>query len=275
MNVKGLKMLANSRKALAIPVTYLILFASLIVIISVTYGFAVTRISAKGAMLRVSVAKQNMQALDEAIRTVAWSAGSLKTVYMEDCGGAFQMQPKAKSLIINLTDGQEFSQIVFNGSVGKALYTLESLAESQKGIYVMGDSRAIISQSAFTVTQLYFERGEAAQQLVLCYRPMATILAAGTVGGKPLNIIRIYIISLASSQAFSLYGSFHLKVSALSTASTVELFEFNSSVSSLALEAFSEGVKTTVWLPVESTGEGAVVSLEVVVCNIQVRRANA
>jgi hypothetical protein len=272
--MKSLGRIAASRKALAVPVTYLILFASLIAIISVTYGFAITRISAKGVMLRVSVAKQNMQALDEVIRFVAWSDGSSKTVYMEDCGGQFQTQPKAKSLVINLTDGQAFSQTVFNGSVGKALYMLEGLAESQEGFYVRGDSRTIISQSAFTVTQLYFERGENAQQLVLCYRPMATALATCTNNGKPLNIIRVYIISLGSSQPLSLYGSFHLKVSALNTISTVELFEFNSSVSSLALEALSEGVKTTVWLPVESTAEGAFVSLEIVVCNIQVRRLN-
>jgi hypothetical protein len=275
LNVKGLRKIASSRKALAIPVTYLILFASLIAIISVTYGFAVTRISAKGAMLRVSVAKQNMQALDEAIRTVAWSDGSSKIVYMEDCGGAFQMRPKAKNLIINLTDGQAFSRVVFNGSVGEALYMFEGLAESQEGTYVRGDSRTIISQSAFTVTQLYFERDGNAQQLVLCYRPLATVLAAGTSNGKPLNIIRVYIISLASSQTLSLYGSFNLKVSALNTTSTVELFEFNSSVSSLALEALSEGAKTTVWLPMESTAEGAFVSLEIVVCNIQIRRVNA
>ncbi|MEM3617693.1 MAG: hypothetical protein QXK47_01315 [Candidatus Bathyarchaeia archaeon] len=273
--MKGFGRLACSRKALAIPVTYLILFASLIAIISATYGFAVTRISAKSAQLRVSMAKQNMQALDDTVRSVAWSAGSSKTIYMEDCGGAFQTQPTAKSLVINLTDRQSFSRLVFNGSVGKALCILEGLAESQEGTYVRGDSRTIINQSAFTVTQLYFERGETAQQLVLCYRPMATALATGTSNGKPFNIIRVYIISLASSQVLTLYGSFHLKVSALNVTSTVELLVFNSSVSSLALEAFSEGNKTTVWLPLESTSEGAVVSLEVVVCHIQVRRVNA
>jgi hypothetical protein len=273
--LKSLGKLAASRKALAIPVTYLILFASLIAIISVTYGFAITRISAKGAQLRVSVAKQNMQALDEAIRFVAWSDGNSKTVYMKDCGGTFQIQPKAKSLVINLTDGQAFSQIVFNSSVGKALYTLEGLAESQEGFFVRGDSRTIINESAFTVTQLYFERGETAQQLVLCYRPMATALATGTSDGKQLNIIRLYIISLGSSQTLTLYGNFHLKVSALNITSTAMRFEFNSSVSSLALQALSEGVKTTVLLPVESTADGAVVSLEILVCNIQLRRVNA
>jgi hypothetical protein len=146
--------------------------------------------------------------------------------------------------------------------------------ESQEGLFVRGDGRIIINQSAYTMTQLYFARGENAQQLVLCYRPMATVLAAGTSNGKPLNLIRIYIISLSPSDALTLQGSFYLKVSALNVTSTVQLFEFNSSVSSLALKAVSENAQSTVWLPIESTAEGAVVSLETLVCNIKIQRVN-
>jgi hypothetical protein len=272
--IKTLRKLASSRKALAIPVTYLILFASLIAIISVTYGFAITRISAKGALLKASVTRQNMQALDDAVRSVAWSFAASKTVYMEDCGGPFKTQPNAKSLIINLTDEKAFSHVVFNSSVGKVFYELEASMESQEGLFVRGDDRIIINQSAYTMTQLYFARGETAQQLVLCYRPMATVLAAGTSNGKPLNLIRIYIISLSPSDALTLQGSFYLKVSALNVTSTVQLYEFNSSVSSLALKAVSENIQSVVWLPIESTAEGAVVSLENLVCNIKIQRVN-
>lgn len=271
---KTLRKLANSRKALAIPVTYLILFASLIAIISVTYGFAVTRISAKGALFKASVARQNMQALDDAVRAVAWSFAASKTVYMEDCGGTFKTLPNAKNLLINLTDEDTFSHIVFNSSVGKAFYELETSAESQEGLFVRGDSRAIINQSAYTMTQLYFARGETVQQLVLCYRPMATALAAGISDGKPLNVIRIYILSLSASDALTLQGSPYLKVSALNVTSLVQRYEFNSSVSSLALKAVSENVQNIVWLPVESTLEGAVVSVETLVCHIKIQRVN-
>lgn len=274
MLIKTLRKLASSRKALAIPVTYLILFASLIAIISVTYGFAITRISAKGALLKASVTRQNMQALDDAVRSVAWSFAASKTVYMEDCGGPFKTQPNAKSLIINLTDEKAFSHVVFNSSVGKVFYELEASMESQEGLFVRGDDRIIINQSAYTMTQLYFARGETAQQLVLCYRPMATVLAAGTSNGKPLNLIRIYIISLSPSDALTLQGSFYLKVSALNVTSTVQLYEFNSSVSSLALKAVSENIQSVVRLPIESTAEGAVVSLETLVCNIKIQRVN-
>jgi len=274
LHVKSLKGLTGSRKGLAVPVTYLLLFASLIVIISATYGFAIARISTEAAQLKVSIAKQNMQALDDAVRFVAWSAGSSKTVYLEDCGGTFQTKPSAKNLTIVLTDGQAFSHIVFNGFVGKVLYMLEGLAESQAGFFVKGDSRTIVGQGASTATQLYFERDENAQQLVLCYRPVAIALAVDPNEAKPLNVIRVYIISLSVSRAVSLYGSFHLKVSVLNVTSTFARFEFNSSVSSLALQAFSDDAKTTVWLPVQSVAEGAVVSLETYICHINIQRVN-
>ena len=275
MLTKRLKKLVSSKKALAIPVTYLILFASLIAIISVTYGFAVVKISARGALLKASVAKQNMQFLDEAVHSVAWSFGASKTVYMEDCGGTFKTEKAAKSLAINLTDGQTFSSIVFNSSVGKVFYELEASAESQEGIFIRGDGRAIINQSANTMTQLYYARGETTQQLVLSYRPMATALTTGTSNGKPLNLIRIYIISLSSSQTLTLSGSFYIKISALNVTSTSQLYEFNSPVSSLALKAVSDKAQNTVWLPITSSEEGAFVNLEILVCNAKIQKVNA
>lgn len=260
---------------MAIPVTYLILFASLVTIISVTYGFAVVKISARGALLKASVAKQNMQALDEAVHSVAWSFGASKTVYMENCGGIFRMEATAKSLIINLTDGQTFSDIVFNSSLGKAFYELEASAESLEGVLIRGDGRAIISQNANTMTQLYYARGETAQQLILSYRPMATALTISTSNGKPLNLIRIYVISLSSSQSLAISGSFYIKVSAINVTSTIQLYEFNSPVSSLALKAVSDTAKNTVWLPLTSSEEGAFVSMEILVCNVKIQRVNA
>lgn len=272
MTKKEFKNFRCSRKALTIPVTYLILFASLLAIISITYGFAITKISARGALLKVSMAKQNMQALDEAVHSVAWNFGASKSVYMEDCGGNFKTDPAAKSLIINLTDGQTFSDIVFNSSLGKAFYELEASTESQEGLFIRGDSRAIINQSASTMTQLYFARGENAQQLILYYRPTATALTIGTSNGKPLNLIRIYIVSLNCSQTLTLSGSFYIKISALNVTSTSWLYEFNSSVSSLALKAVSDETQNTVWLPITTSEEGAFVKLEILICYIKIQK---
>ena len=268
-----LRKFLQSKKALAIPVTYLILFASLIAIISVTYSFAVVKISARGALLKASVAKQNMQVLDDAVRSVAWSFGASKVVYMDDCGGTFRTKPTAKNLVINITDEQTFYDIVFNSSVGKAFYTLEPSEFNYEGFYIRGDGRAIINQSSFTLTQLYVATGDDAKELTLCYRPSATAANIGTSNGKPLNLIRIYIVNLNSSQTLRLREKFYLKITGVNVSTVTRQYEFNQSVSSLALRAVFDETTSIVRLPISSNAEGAFVNLEVVVSNIRIQRA--
>ena len=261
-----------SKKALAIPLTYLILFVSLMAMISVTYCFAVAKISTSGALLKASMAKQNMQVLDSAVHSVAWSFGASEVVYMDDCGGVFQTEPTAKNLIINFTDEQSFYDIVFNSSVGKVFCELEPSEFNYESLFVKGDWRTIINQSAFTTTQLYVTAGDEAREIVLCYRPLATAVVTGTSNGKPLNLIRIYVINLNSSQSLMLREKFYLKITSADVTTVPHQYEFNQSVSSLELKALFEGILGTVWLPISSNAEGAVVSLEIVVCNVKVQK---
>ncbi|MCK4439634.1 hypothetical protein KAU85_01495, partial [Candidatus Bathyarchaeota archaeon] len=249
-----------------------ILFASLIAIISVTYSFAVVKISARGALLKASVAKQNMQVLDNAVRSVAWSSGASKVVYMDDCGGVFQVQPTAKNLVINFTDKQSFYDVVFNSSIGKVFYKLEPSEFSYEGLFIRGDNRAIINQSSFTMTQLYVITGDDAKELVLCYRPAATVAVIRANNGKPQNLIRIYIVNLNSSQNLMFRQKFYLKVTSVNFKTVTRQYEFNQSVTSLALEVVFDGTLNTVWLPISSNAEGAVVNLEIVVCSIRIQR---
>lgn len=262
-----------SKRALAIPVTYLILFVSLMAIISVTYSFAVAKISGRGALLKASVAKQNMQILDDAVRSVSWSFGASEVVYMDDCGGSFQIESTAKALVLNFTDEQSFYDVVFNNSVGRAFYELEPSENNHAGFFLKGDERAIINQSAFTMTQLYFATGYDAEELILCYRPSATSANIGTKNGKPLNLLRVYILNLNSSQNLMLSEKFYLKVTSLNATAVTRQYEFNSTVSSLALKAVFDGKSTTVWLPISSIAEGAYVDLETVVCNVKIQLA--
>ncbi|MDH5481255.1 MAG: hypothetical protein OEY22_00030 [Candidatus Bathyarchaeota archaeon] len=262
----------KSRKALSIPITYLILFVSLIAVISVTYSFAVIRISVRGALLKTSVAKQNMQVLDDAVRSVAWSFGASKVVYMDDCGGTFQTRPAAKTLVINFTDEQSFYDVVFNSSVGKAFYELEPSESNDDGLFIRGDDRAIINQSAFTMTQLHFSGGSDAKELVLCYRPSATATSIGTSDRKPLNLIRVYIINLNSSQSLMLKEKFHLKVASMNVTTTTSQYEFNQPIFSLALKSTLDGSQNIVWLPISSIAEGAIVNVEIVVCSAKIQR---
>jgi hypothetical protein len=261
-----------SKRALAIPVTYLILFVSLMAVISATYSYAIVKINARGALLKVSVAKQNMQTLDDAVHSVSWSFGASQVVYIDDAGGVFQTKPTAKKLAINFTDGQSFSYIVFNSPIGKAFYELESSEFNDDGLFVRGDSRAVINQSASNMAQLYFGTGNDAKELTLCYRPSATAAFIGTSNGKPLNLIRVYIINLNSSENLMLREKFYLKATAVSVTTFTRQYDFNVSVSSLALKAIFDGTLSTVWLPVSSSVEGAIVNLEIVVCNVKIQR---
>ena len=269
---KRLGNLLHSKKAIAIPVTYLMLFVSLVVVISATYSFAAVKINARGNIIRAAVARQNMEFLDDAVHSVAWSFGASEAVYMDDAGTVFRTEIATEPLLINFTDEQTISDVVFNSSVGRAFYELPSGSDFESP-FVRGDERSIVNQSSSTMTQLYASTEKDAQTLVLCYRPSATIAVIGASNGKPLNLIRINIINLNSSESLVLREKFYLKTTSLNVTTITHRYEFNSSVSSLELEATLEGASNTVWLPISSNIDGAVVDVEVVICSIQIREA--
>jgi len=270
---RQLKGFLKSKRALAIPVTYLLLFVSLMAIISMTYSFAVVKINSRGALLRASVAKQNMQFLDDAVHSVAWSFSASEVVYMDNCGGIFKTENTAKNLALNFTDEQTFYSVLFNNPVGRMYYKLDDSEFNEDGSYIRGDDRAVINQTAFTMTQLYVMTADDAKQLALSYRPLATAAAIGTSGGKPLNLIRINVINVNSSANLSQQEKFYLKVTSVNVTTTKTRYEFNQSVSSLAIKSAFDGKETTVWLPISSISDGVVVDVEVDVCYITIQRA--
>lgn len=270
---RQLKGFLKSKRALAIPVTYLLLFVSLMAIISMTYSFAVVKINSRGALLRASVAKQNMQFLDDAVHSVAWSFSASEVVYMDNCGGIFKTENTAKNLALNFTDEQTFYSVLFNSPVGRMYYKLDDSEFNEDGSYIRGDDRAVINQTAFTMTQLYVMTADDAKQLVLSYRPLATAAAIGTSGGKPLNLIRINVINVNSSANLSQQEKFYLKVTSVNVTTTKTRYEFNQSVSSLAIKSAFDGKETAVWLPISSISDGVVVDVEVDVCYITIQRA--
>lgn len=270
---RQLKGFLKSKRALAIPVTYLLLFVSLMAIISMTYSFAVVKINSRGALLRASVAKQNMQFLDDAVHSVAWSFSASEVVYMDNCGGIFKTENTARNLALNFTDEQTFYSVLFNSPVGRMYYKLDDSEFNEDGSYIRGDDRAVINQTAFTMTQLYVMTADDAKQLVLSYRPLATAAAIGTSGGKPLNLIRVNVINVNSSANLSQQEKFYLKVTSVNVTTTKTRYEFNQAVSSLAIKSAFDGKETTVWLPISSISDGVVVDVEVDVCYITIQRA--
>jgi len=260
-----------SKTGMAIPVTFLILLVSLSLVISLTYSLAISRINSKSQLLKVSAAKQGMLYLEDSIASVAWSPGSSQVYSFDDCGGKLKVEPETKSLLINLTDNS-FYDIVFNGSVGKTVYELPPSESQDDNLFLKGENRIVINQSRFTMTQLYISRGAESPEITLCYRPLVSSNVNGLSDGKPINSLRIYVISLDSSQSLTLQGNFYLEISCLNVTSSLRSYNFSYQISSLLVKVNFDGVNGEVSLPVSSNTEGALVNVEIVTCNIRLRR---
>ena len=215
-----------SKKGMAVPVTFLILFVSLSLVISLTYYFAVSRVNSRSQMLKVSAAKQNMFSLENSITSVAWSPGSSKVHSFDDYGGNFVVEPQAKRLLINVTDNS-FYDVVFNSSVGKAFYELPPSEYMISTVFLEGDNRVIVNQSTSTMTQLYESEGIESPEITLSYRPLASSTEIGSSDGKPLNNLRIYILNLNSSQSLTFQGNFYLKIDCVNVTSTLRSYNFS------------------------------------------------
>jgi len=268
---KVLSRLWLSKKAIAIPVTFLILFVSLSFVISLTYYFAVSKINARSQLLKVSAAKQGMLYLEDSIASIAWSPGSSHVYSFDDCGGKLRVEPEAKSLLINLTDNA-FYDIVFNSSVGKAVYELPPSELQADNLFLKGDKRVVINQSTSTMTQLYNSQGAEGPETTLCYRPLASSTVTGSNDGKPVNSLRIYIISLNSSQTLTMEGNFYLENTCLNVTSSLRSYNFSYAITSLLVKVDLDGVSGEVSLPISSSAEGALVNVEIVKCDIRLRR---
>lgn len=274
MGCKNLKRVSPrfllSKKGIAIPVTFLMLFVSLTFLISITYCFAVIRVNSEGELLMVSAAKKGMLSLENSIETVSWSPGSSETCSFDDYGGKFRVEPEEKRLIINVTDGS-FSETIFNSAIGKLVYELTPSKSQTDNIFLKGDNRAIINQSSSPMAQLYISPGSEFQEVTLCYRPFASSAVVGSSDGKPVNNLRIYIINLNSSQSLTLTGEFRLKVACVNVASTLRSYNFSYQIESLMVKVNFDGVNGTVSLPVSSNAAGAIVKVEIVTCNVKLQ----
>jgi len=272
--LKALLSLLLSKRAIAIPVTFMILFASLTMIISVTYYLTIAQIKTRSSELKGSAAKQEMLSLKDSIDLVVWSPGSSEVLYFDDCGGKFRVEPHEKILVINLTDNS-FHDVVFNSSIGKAVYELPPSNLLTTETFLKGDRRVIVNQSSSTMTQLYISQGSESKEIVLCYRPMTSSSTAGTSNGKPVNSLRIYIVNLNSSQSIVAQGNFNLRITCVNVTSTLRSYNFSYQIESLMVKVNFDGVNGKVSLPVSSNAEGAIVKVEIVTCNVKLQKVGA
>ena len=245
------------------------LFVSLILLISATYYFSISRISAKTKALKVSGVEQEMLSLEKVVKFVAWSPGSYEIYEFGDFGGEFSVMPTAKRLVLNLTDDSSFYDVFFNSSLGKVVYELPP-SETQDNIFLKGDIRVIVNQSSSTMTQLYISQGtDYYYEITLSYRPLAGSTVTGSSNGKPVNNLQVYIVSLNSSQNITRLGNFRLKVSCINVTSSWQSYNFSYPLTSLLVKANLNGTLGEVSLPISSNAQGAIVNLETIICNVK------
>jgi len=269
---RSIRRFIHSKGALALPVTFLILFVSTLSIISFTYAFSVERVNSQGQALKVSTAKQNLLSLDDAILSTLWQPGSSSTFDLTDSGGQTNIQPARNVLTISIHDSSHIQETIFNASVGKVTYELPYSRSSQIGFYLKGDSRTITNQSGSTTSQLCIANGAEHPEIQLRYRPTVTYAAAGLENGKSVNNIRIYIVNLNSSASIISQGELPLQISCTSTQLTTLNYEISYAPGNLAITSVLDGASGRVSIPISSTSEGAIIHIETVISNVSIQR---
>jgi hypothetical protein len=268
----NLKKWRRSRRALAIPATFMILFVSMLGVVSITYYFAVERVNTRSTALKIVTAKQDMLAFDETLRSTLWQPGSGRTFEFADSGGQVKVEPSANSLIINVTDNKDVAATIFNETIGQTAYELPYSETPDTGLFLNGDSRTITSQSGSTITQLYIRRGAEHSEILLRYRPTASYTTAGVENGKAVTNLRIYVVNLNASDEISMFGKVPLKMSCVSTQISTATYDLSYEPETLLVTSVLDGVTGRVSIPVSSTASGAIINIEMVLCNVAVQR---
>ena len=261
----------HSKAALALPVTFLILFVSTLGIISFTYAFSVERVNSQGQSLKVSTAKQNLLSLDDAVLSTLWQPGSSSTFDLADSGGKINIQPDNNVLTISINNSQA-QETIFNSPIGKVIYELPYSRSSQIGFFLKGDSRTITNQSGSLTSQMCIQNGVEHPEIQLRYRPSATYSVAGLENGKVVNNIRIYIVNLNSSDSMAFFGELPLQISCTNTQLISKNYVFSSEPAQLAITSVLDGVSGSVSIPISSSPEGAVIHMETVISNVSIQR---
>jgi len=247
------------------------LFGSLFVVISITYYFAVSKVNANSQMLKISSAKQNMNALEKTLSYILWEPGSSKNYEFDDCGGKLIVEPDENLLTINVTDGT-FNDVVFNYSIGRIVYELPYSQSADTGLYLKGTSQVVENKSGAVMTQLFIKTGEEHPEIVLRYRPKVSYIIEGIDNDKPSNIIRIYIVNLNSSINQEFIGKIPIKISCLSNKVIVTNYNISYQPSYLNFIVNLSDSKAEVTFPISSNENGAEINLELVTCYAKIEQ---
>jgi hypothetical protein len=240
-------------------------------VISITYYFAVERVNANSQSLKVSMAKQNMNSLDQDVLSVLWQPGSSRTMDFPDCDGQLNVQPLLNQLVINITDNDGFVATLFNSSIGQIVYELPYSESADTGLYLSGDSRSIVNQTASTVSQLYIQSGADHPEVVIHYR-VAAFSTTEIGNNQTVNDVKLYIVNMNSSQNMQFGGEIPLIISCVNVENTVFTYNTTSTSTSLVVTAVFDGTRGQITIPISNDTNVAVINVQLVVCDITIER---
>jgi hypothetical protein len=232
-------------------------------IITVTYYFAVENINTQSESLKVSTAQQDFISLDNVILSTLGQPGSSSTIVLSDSGGSTNINSTINTLTISVND-----ETIFNSLVGQVTYELPCSGSIDTGLYLVGDSQTITSQSGASPSQLYITDGPRGPEIQLQYRPTVTYAPAGYEDGQAVYDIRIYIVNLNSSASIAGYGELPLQISCTSTQLIPEPYQV-SQTENLAITSQLNGANGSVSLPIP---EGSIIYIETVISNVSIER---
>jgi len=261
-----------SNKGLATPVSLSFLIFSFTILTVATYYVAMSSVSTRSTRLSYAAAKQDMLALENTIRSVSWSSGSSMVKEFQGHGGEFETKPNDRRLIINVSVGST-SEIVFNSTIGYVRYELPASDRGEVGWYLQGDTNPIVNQSFLDMAQMYIRAGNNCQEIYLGYRPLAISFLDSSQNGQ-INVIRIFIINLNSSESLLFTGEFRLRIRCLNITSQTRSYNITDPVSHAAVRATVDGETGVVHLPLSSGDSFTLVRLEILVCNVKLEEVN-
>jgi len=218
------------------------------------------------------MAKQNMNAIDENLISTLWQPGSSRTLEFSDSGGTLNVQPSGNLLSISINDSQEVAETIFNATIGRVIYELPYSELADTGLFLKGDSRAITNQTGSGMTQLYVQSGVEHPEILLKYRPVTSSTTSGTESNKTVNDVRLYVVNLNSSQELAFMGKVPLRISCTNIESSISTYNLAYQPNALIITADYDGVQGQVSIPISSTAYGAIINVELVVCEVKIER---
>lgn len=269
---RSVRRIVTSKRALALPATFLILFVTTLGLITVTYYFSVQRINLQSEALKASTARQNFLSLDNSVLSTLGHPGSSATYDLADSGGLLYTLPNNNTLTVTVNDGSGIEQTIYSSTTGQVNYKITTLGSMSIGLYLKGSSQPITDQTGSSLSQIFIVKGEKGPELQLQYRPTITYASGGVQDGKAVTNIRIYIVNLNSSSQITSSGEVPLKVSCVDTQLFSRSFQVSSETENFAITSYLAASTGNILVPVSNTADGAIIHLETVVSTVSIER---